>query len=536
MPALHMIKPTPRRPRPATERAVTFLVEPGDVHPPRAGELWTEGIRRPATGAPISVVISTLNRPRQLARCLDALLDGSRLPAEIVVVDQGDHAETARVLDARGPLGVPLIHVPQSRRGLSGSQNAGVDRASSRTVAIIDDDCVPDEKWLAVSERVHGEVSGPLLLGGRVLPLPPEGDRTVPLATRTSTQKAAFDRDAFPWDVGTGGNFSVTRAAYLDVGGNDERLGTGAPGRAGNDLDLFRRLMKAGVEARYDPDLLVHHERATAKEFRNRCWTYGFGIGACVALWLRSGDRWAVRVLRAWLLMRLRLIFVSRSLGASVNELRVILGTVHGLWHGSWLVPPPASVTREGKGPGPRDAPSAQPTTWPGTGALHPGRSAFPRLVRAARDPAGSVTRLWNRLAEGPGLPLGRTADRRHLLRRVLAGQPRALVIGPPGAARQALPETTLDVVGTDPDDMTVSVVSEARGERSLPERWDCVIVMEEEPSADVLRAAVSACKPGGMIAVVSRIAVALSTLPHAEEQVVLSRRSSHLALARVTG
>jgi GT2 family glycosyltransferase len=149
-----------------------------------------------------------------------------------------------------------------------------------------------------------------------------------------------------PWDVGTGGNFTVTRSSFLAVGGNDERLGTGTAGRAGNDLDLFRRLMRAGVETRFEPDMLVLHERATRSEAKNRNWTYGFGVGACVASWMRQGDRWALRVALGWLHMRARLTWGAlRRRHGAVGEIRVLLGTVHGLWYGLRRVLPPAAST-----------------------------------------------------------------------------------------------------------------------------------------------------------------------------------------------
>ncbi len=284
--------------------------------------------------APVSVVVSTLDRPHLLARCLDALLAGSRLPQEVVVVDQGDPAGVRDVLDARRGRGVELVHVPQQRRGLSVSQNAGFAQATSAFVCVVDDDCVADRRWVEVAAREHARADGPLLLTGRVLPLPPEGDRVRALSSRPSEIRTELARDALPWDIGTGGNFCVDRSAYLHVGGNDERLGTGSPGRAGNDLDLFHRLLRQGVTARYEPELLVLHERATPAEHRSRRWTYGFGVGACVAMWRVEADPAAGRVLRAWLRLRLHLVRRARSPITVLNETRILLGTLHGLWFG----------------------------------------------------------------------------------------------------------------------------------------------------------------------------------------------------------
>jgi len=288
----------------------------------------------PVLLVPITVVVSTLNRTQLLSRCLDALLAGTRLPEEVVVVDQGEPGAVRHVLEGRRDRGVSFVHVLQQRRGLSASQNAGFSRASCAVVSVIDDDCVPDAHWIEVAAREHALARGSLLLTGRVLPLAAAGDHVLPLSSRVSTVKVVLARDALPWDVGTGGNFSVTRDAYLQAGGNDERLGTGSPGRAGNDLDLFHRLLADGVAAHYEPGLLVLHERGTRAEHRSRRWTYGFGVGACTAKWRRQGDPHALLILGAWLRLRLRLLLEARRPVSVMNEARVLLGTAHGLWFG----------------------------------------------------------------------------------------------------------------------------------------------------------------------------------------------------------
>jgi glycosyltransferase involved in cell wall biosynthesis len=464
----------------------------------------------------LSVVISTLNRPEILARCLDALLSGSRLPAEIVVVDQGDAGATAAALDDRRTPRTSFVHVTQARTGLSASQNAGVLYASCPVVSIVDDDCVPDERWVEVAAKQHEVARGPLLLGGRVLPLPAVGDRTIPLALRESTEPLRLDADAMPWDLGTGGNFSVTRGSFLLVGGNDERLGTGTPGRAGNDIDLFRRLMRVGVEARFDPALLVLHERATPAEFRGRSWTYGFGVGACTALWLGDGDRWAVRAFVEWAKMRAWLLqSCLRRRRSVVDEVRVLLGTTNGLWYGGRLAA--VSATRRVLVPGPRD------------------RRVDPsRLLKLARHAVAAVARLSDRITLEHPLPTGRTARIRRLLRAGLGDPAHVLVLGHPGPVRQVWPEARLDVVGGDPTQAAVTVVSEARGPGSLPRRWNCVVLTDRSLEADRVSAAVDACQAQGIVAMVSGSRALPVLPPRAEVERVLEARSVRLVLVRV--
>lgn len=285
--------------------------------------------------APVTVVISTLNRPMPLARCLDALLAGSRQPAAVVVVDQGgtDVGAIAAVAAAREQ-GLPVTHLTQPRWGLSASQNAGVRVSRTDVVAVVDDDCVPDGRWVEIIDEAFSTWQRPLLLTGRVLPLPPEGDRVAAVSTRDSTTRAEWSRPPMPWHLGTGGNFAVTRRSFEAVGGNDERLGTGAPGRGANDLDLFDHLVASGVTARFEPDLLVRHERSTIAEYVRRRHTYGFGVGTMLGLWLRRGDWRAVVVLAGWLRLRAGIACRSRCAGGLRKETRVLAGTAAGLLHG----------------------------------------------------------------------------------------------------------------------------------------------------------------------------------------------------------
>jgi hypothetical protein len=121
-------------------------------------------------------------------------------------------------------------------------------------------------------------------------------------------------------------------------------------------------------------------------------------------------------------------------------------------------------------------------------------------LLRRVRHPVTSARRLVSRLAEGPGLPVGRTADARRLLRSVLAGRDRTLVVGPAGPVRQAIPRGALDVAGTDPHRREVTVVSGAVEEGSLPRRWSWVVVTDPSPTPGRLEAAAGAVLPGGML------------------------------------
>jgi len=287
--------------------------------------------------AEVSVVIATRDRAAMLDRCLASLLAQVVLPREIVIVDQSAGADTAAVVrqHAAGP--VALIHQPQATHGLAVAQNLGFASARAALIAVTDDDCVVDPQWVAVIAAAFARAGGLEGLTGRVLADGPEGPDAVAVSTRPSTTPVAFDRRALPWDIGSGNNFAVQRAWLECLGGNDPRLGPGAPGQGGVDMDLFYRLARAGARLRYEPSALVYHARVSRRSRLARRGPYGYGMGAACALWLREGDRNAWRVLAQWGLMRARRLAggAAHGDGARVHEEALVLaGTLRGLAYG----------------------------------------------------------------------------------------------------------------------------------------------------------------------------------------------------------
>src|SRR4051794_14334515 len=227
--------------------------------------------------SPIAVAISTRNRPEALRRCLDSLRRGQLLPSEAVVTDQSQGPETRVVVQEAEEAGMPIRYVRARAGGLGASQNDAVATTIAGVIAVIDDDCVADEGWLAGIARAFEEDGDLALLGGAVLPLGPDAPDAYPVSTRISTPLRGFPGPSPPWDVGSGNNFAVRRDWFERVGGCDERLGPGAPLRGGLDMDLFYRLLRAGGRARYEPTVVVLHERATRQGMLERASDYGYG-------------------------------------------------------------------------------------------------------------------------------------------------------------------------------------------------------------------------------------------------------------------
>ena len=257
--------------------------------------------------ANLTAAIATLDRPNALARCLDGLLAGDVLPAEVIIVDQSQNDATQFVVEQRQAGAVSLVYIRQQRRGLSASRNAAIARATCPVLAVTDDDCVPDRGWIAAIDRTFTAPTAPDAVTGRVLPLGPDVSGLHAISPRESTVRADFSGKVVPWTVGTGANFAVKREWFSRIGGGyDERLGAGSPGKAAEDADLLYRLLCAGACIRYEPDVLIYHERQSkARRLASR-WSYGYGIGAFCSIWLRRGDPYALYIFSHWMLYQCR--------------------------------------------------------------------------------------------------------------------------------------------------------------------------------------------------------------------------------------
>jgi GT2 family glycosyltransferase len=258
------------------------------------------------------------------------------LPAEVVVADQSLDAATRETVKRADAPDLPVRWVDGGSGGLAGGQQAAFDHSSSPLVAVLDDDCVADPAWIEALERAFADEPDLALVCGRVMPLAGPGHA---VASRTGAEQRRFRGRALPWKVGSGNNFAMRRDWFERIGGCDQRLGPGTPGRGALDMDLFYRVLNAGGAALYEPAALVGHERATRAGRLARRYPYGFGMGAMCAIHLRGGDAYAAFMLAAWIALRLRLV-ATRLLRHPVvlrEESLVLAGTVAGIVHGMRL-------------------------------------------------------------------------------------------------------------------------------------------------------------------------------------------------------
>jgi GT2 family glycosyltransferase len=263
--------------------ASALTVQASKVTEARSGEL-----------SPISVIICTRDRPDQLRLALDSVLALDYPSYDVVVVDNAPATDaTETMISALGNRRIRYIREPAP--GLSRARNTGLKAAEADIVAFTDDDVAVDSGWLLGLARGFDRAADVLCVAGLV----PSGELRTPtqflfdervgwsknVAPRIYRLSAPPPGDAlFPFRVslyGTGANFALRRARWIELGGFDTAFGAGSRTRGGEDLDMFVRILFAGGAIAIEPSAIVwHRHRADEAALRAQARDYGRGLTA----------------------------------------------------------------------------------------------------------------------------------------------------------------------------------------------------------------------------------------------------------------
>jgi glycosyltransferase involved in cell wall biosynthesis len=221
----------------------------------------------------ISVIVCAYNEARYLQACLHSLLAQTRLPDEVLVVNNASTDETRAVAEE-----IPRVRVvDEPRKGLVVARETGRRHATGDVLVYVDADCRAPLMWLERVEKRFQRDPGLIALSapyrfydwdwwGRLLIR--AYDVTLAPATQLLVKHVLRLGTIF-----YGGNFAVRREALESIGGFDTRIEF-----HGEDTNLGRRLFAVGKVGLY-------HD----------CWLYtsarryiAMGKGAVFRLYVRN--------------------------------------------------------------------------------------------------------------------------------------------------------------------------------------------------------------------------------------------------------
>jgi glycosyltransferase involved in cell wall biosynthesis len=302
------------------------------------------GARSPTGMLPrATVAVCTRDRPADLRRCLEGLMELPDDGQEIIVIDNAPSTEATRELAGEYPR---LRYVLERAPGLDRARNRALREATGEIVAFLDDDSVPDRGWLRALLRGFDD---PLVMSvtGLTMPLELETEAQE-WFERMSSFNRGFERRWFDLTnhdplatgrVGAGVNMALRRDALERVGPFEESLDAGTPTKSGGDHEMLARILRLGFRVVYEPDALNwHRHRRGWAEVRAALRGYGTGVYALlthqVVEWREMG---AIRL--AWLWFRdTQAPTLVRSLlrrpGAPPTDL--VIAELLGCYAGPW--------------------------------------------------------------------------------------------------------------------------------------------------------------------------------------------------------
>jgi len=241
----------------------------------------------------LDVIIATHNRATLLGRAIESVLAAdppAAFTTSITVVDNNCTDHTKDVLASAMSRHAGRIHVVrEARPGRSAALNAGIAATRGDLVATIDDDEEVNLDWLLVIERAFADAETDFIGG----PYVPRWGAARPHWLGASYHGVIGWVDSGPeirrYGPGfdamlMGGNAVFRRRALQLVGPYPTDIGR-KPDRllAGEDEEIFRRLLDAGAVGYYRPDLIIHHfippERLRKPYFRRWCFWRGVSKG-----------------------------------------------------------------------------------------------------------------------------------------------------------------------------------------------------------------------------------------------------------------
>ena len=229
----------------------------------------------------VSVIIPTINRAEVLLDTIQDILKQDFEAFEVIVVDQSDDINHQAVkLLANSP--VPCRYFKADFRGLPQARNFGLQKARNGIILYIDDDIRCKKDLVENHYNAHLTTGATLIAGGIT---ESKGDvltSALPGSFRkwTATAIRNYSSKQAGWCChAPGGNFSIKKDAFIDIGGVDENLSVGAALYEESEFAL--RLGRAGYKAWFEPKAHLTHLAAPMGGCRVlKDWPkYMYGLG-----------------------------------------------------------------------------------------------------------------------------------------------------------------------------------------------------------------------------------------------------------------
>jgi peptidoglycan/xylan/chitin deacetylase (PgdA/CDA1 family)/glycosyltransferase involved in cell wall biosynthesis len=188
---------------------------------------------------------------QRLQACLEALAHQTQ-PVDdfevIVVIDGATDGTVGMLADLQTPYALKILQ--QENQGQNVARNHGVESARGTYCLFLDDDIVPDPELVAEHLRLHRQKEGVVGIGKMSLQMRGETNWYIETYAKGWHQHYEELRQGIrdpDWTDCYGGNFSIARSAFVEVGGFARDI------RRSHDVEFGYRLQQHGLKFIYLP-------------------------------------------------------------------------------------------------------------------------------------------------------------------------------------------------------------------------------------------------------------------------------------------
>ena len=121
----------------------------------------------------VSLIISTYNRVNSVSECLDSITVQTKLPKEIIIVDDSDNSEIENLIEQRKvefkEKTVLLNYIRNEKeKSLTIARNIGIENATGDIILFLDDDVILNKGYIKEILNVYKEKPGAIGVQGMI--------------------------------------------------------------------------------------------------------------------------------------------------------------------------------------------------------------------------------------------------------------------------------------------------------------------------------------------------------------------------------
>ena len=263
----------------------------------------------------VTLIATVYNEAENIAAFVQSLVDQSRQPDEIVIVDAGSTDGTIGVLREYIEEGFPARLIVEKGANRSRGRNRAIEEATGEVIAGIDAGCIAPRQWLSKLVAPFESEDPPDVVAGYYQP-----DTATALedaiAAATVPDASEVDPTSF---LPSGRSVAFTREVWERVGGYPEHV------EYAEDTDFDLRLKAAGARFRFEPEAFVRWHMQTT------LW----GVFTQFLRYARSDgelNHWFGHYAKAYLGGLVTLLLLSMALAGSSIAPFLFLATIVAYW------------------------------------------------------------------------------------------------------------------------------------------------------------------------------------------------------------